>query len=1001
MNTMANGKPRIIMADVLAAVVFLLACGVRIWGAWAGRNLAVVDASVVGLMARHMAALQDFPFFFYGQAYMGSLEPLAGAVMIRLLGPSGFAVSLGPVIFAAAALVFLWRWARDAAGPWGGLAALVAGLFGPAVYFHFQISPRGGYMVALFVDALALWAAARLAARLRAGERIGWGRYFALGLLTGLGMWSNMIVAPALLVAVLLLAHGMRGRIWRHAGGIAAGLAGFVAGFAPWLAYNLRHGWASMEMSQTAGHEPVRRTLVTLWGRFLMFQSGEIDPANFKLPLVLALAVLALAAVGAGVALVQFRRATLRENYARAAVILFCAAFPFVYAVSGFAKTHTARYWVPLAPGLALLAALACAVPGSRIRRGAAWGLLGLLTLVQGGAALRPLSVYDRHFVADFEAYRQVGEVLDQLGIDTLLAPVQFYPMNFALNERIAVSDGKQEFYKPILQRVELAEAPAYCSDYKGIGYFLNQLEIACDSRFSGGRGILWNLRRPAVALREISPEAVASLALDDGTDCRTALTDRNLDTRCSPVQTAGQFLDATFEWTFAVPQNLQAIRLVFAHGFGDTLFSVPQRIRIEARTGGEWRTVRTNEIIVPLEWSGRRVYYPSGLERLEYPLRVENAEAIRVGLLETRMLHGQRRWRLAEAMLFTAGEGTPPPMDAAAVDALGGRLRQEPPEAVIFAPRWLSNQLRRRGLIAENRLAGLVGHAFASDLLPRDGTVPADRPAVFVVESPFAPAARATLDRLGVRYAEEISGPWTLLAVAVGEWNADGRGLPPAIKWSGDAPLLGNSTVRAAAALHRLRFGAEPEKTQKALLAEIAQWRPSALSALPEDEVARLGGAAAVEIRRKETCFPAQPCTTEFANGIRLNGVEVDPPAAAPGGQIDVHLYWSAGEDFAAPAGEFVFLHLRDSRGEIVAQDDFPGVFQVWRYAALRPLPGECVEEIRHLVLPAGLPAGPLTLSAGLYHPGNGRRVKVLQTEAPALRRNAATWPTLLQVGP
>ena len=68
--------------------------------------------------------------------------------MVRLLGSTGFAVALGPALFAAAALFFLWRWARDAAGPWGGLAAALAGLFGPLAYFQFQTAPRGGYMVA-------------------------------------------------------------------------------------------------------------------------------------------------------------------------------------------------------------------------------------------------------------------------------------------------------------------------------------------------------------------------------------------------------------------------------------------------------------------------------------------------------------------------------------------------------------------------------------------------------------------------------------------------------------------------------------------------------------------------------------------------------------------------------------------------------------------------------------------------------------------------------------
>ena len=86
---------RLARADRWALAALLLGVAARIWGAWACRFLVVPDTAVVGLMARHMAALKEFPVFFYGQAYMGSLEPLASALLVRLLGPTGFAVTLG------------------------------------------------------------------------------------------------------------------------------------------------------------------------------------------------------------------------------------------------------------------------------------------------------------------------------------------------------------------------------------------------------------------------------------------------------------------------------------------------------------------------------------------------------------------------------------------------------------------------------------------------------------------------------------------------------------------------------------------------------------------------------------------------------------------------------------------------------------------------------------------------------------------------------------------
>ena len=992
MNREANPSRRDALADRLALAAFLLGVAARVWGAWATRFLVVPDTAVVGLMARHMAALKELPIFFYGQAYMGSLEPMASAVWVRVLGSSGFAVNLGPVLFAAAALFFLWRWARDAAGPWGGLAALVAGLFGPPVYFQFQMAPRGGYMVALFVDALAICAAARLAARLRAGEDVRAGRYFALGILAGIGMWSNLIVVSALATAALLLAHGMRGKLWRHLAGIGAGLAGFVLGFAPWLAYNVRYGWASLDMSQISGHEPLAQALRSSWERFLMLQNAEIGLPGSQWPLILALAGLALAGAGAAVALAQGRRAGLRENYARAGALVFCAIFAVVFATSGFTRTPTARYWVPLVPGLAVLSAVACAAAARRAGRGAAWGLLGLLALAQGVGVVASVRAYLPRAQATQGAYLQIGQALDGIGVDALMAPIQLFPLNFALEERVAVSNGKQKFYEPILRGAELAEAPAYASDFNGIETFLRQHAAQSEAVAAGGRRLLWNVQRPGGLWREIPAAATASLRDGAGADWAARLQDRRLDTEWAP----GTGKDAELEWTFAAPQDIEAIQLVFAHGMAEEAFDFPRRIRIEVKQNGEWRPLLADAPLIPLEWSGPRVYFPSGFARPEFRVAETGVEALRVALLDTQTQGRSMGWRLAELHAQALEPGGRPALEAGALEDTVHAL---PPEAMVFAPRWLSNQMLTRRWVPEAQLPGLAGRVFGSTPeTPREGTIRPDRPAVFIVEPPHATATRETLEALGVPHRAEEIGGWTLFSVAAGGWAADGLDLPPPAMWTGDALLMGNSAARVGEALRRLRAGGEAEAAERALLGEIQRWRPSALSALPEERVVLIGGESARQVRRAEAQFPAEPCPTAFANGIRLEGVAVDPADVPAGGQVAVQLYWSAGPELEA-GEEVVFIHLRDQDGQIVAQDDYRGSPLLWGSPLVRPPAGECVVETRRLGIPATAAPGPLSLSVGLYQPKNGRRVKVEGTQAPEVRRNAVVWPEKLRI--
>ena len=996
MDAQPHNPRRIEIADLLAWAVMALGLAARVAGAWAARAVAEPDPAVVALMARHMAALRDFPVFFYGQAYMGSLEPAASALAVALLGSTGFAVNLGPVLFAVLALFFLWRWARDAAGPWGGLAAVAAGWFGPLAYFQFQFAARGGYMVALFVDALAIFAAARLAARLRAGERVGWLRWFGLGLLAGVGAWSNLIVAAALGAAVLLLLHGLRGKFWRQPAGIGAGLAGFVVGFSPWLAWNARHGWASLAMSQIGGHAPLREALANSWDRFLILQESRYVDGDARGPLLLALAALGLAALGAATACARRRAATPRENYARAGAVLFCALFAAIFATSGFTRTHTARYWVPLVPGLAVLAGFACAAPRRRALRIAARLLLVALTARQGVLAAKSLAAANRKSVAQLEAYRELGAALVRTGATALLAPLQLYPLNFALDERFAVSNGRQTFYEPILRKAELAEVAAYASDFNGIGPFLAQAGATYETIPAGGRSIVWNVRRPPLDLREIPAEEISALRDGAGAELKGVLVDGNLDT----VWTPGAQADATLEWTFAHPRDVHSVQFLFAHPMGAEAFDFPRRVRIEAEIGGQWTPLLTNAPVIPLEWSGPRLYHPTGFARPEFRVEARGARALRATFPGDPRAGRGLAWRLAEAVALESDGRFERRFTAKAVTALADWLRQQAPVGAVYAPRWISNQLLADGHVPEDRLAGLAGGVFAAGGLPRDGAIAADRANVFIMEPRHEAAARRTLAAHGAQFWQTPVDKWSVFTVAAGGWQMDGLALPPAAVWTGETLLAGRAVARAAAAVRRLRAGGESDESQRALLAEVVRWRPSALSALPEEQVRQLGGDEAVRVRRETAPETTKPCATEFINGVRLESLVVEPAEARAGGQIEVRLHWSAGETFAA-GQEIVFIHVRDARGKIVAQDDYRGSALLWGDPSLRPVPGETVAEIRRLAIPAGTAPGPLDVAVGLYQPKNGRRVKVLSSAAPAVRRRAAVWPAAVRVAP
>ena len=152
----------------------LLALGavVRLFGAWCYRGNFHPDAGIVALMAKHMAEGRGFPVFYYGQPYMGSLEPMVAAVFCRLFGCSGLVVCMGTALFAFLLLPVVYAWAKDGDGKTAGIAAMAYCLVGTGGYFHYMSSTRGGgYAAMLLLGTSVIWLSGRIVAWEHRGER--------------------------------------------------------------------------------------------------------------------------------------------------------------------------------------------------------------------------------------------------------------------------------------------------------------------------------------------------------------------------------------------------------------------------------------------------------------------------------------------------------------------------------------------------------------------------------------------------------------------------------------------------------------------------------------------------------------------------------------------------------------------------------------------------------------------------------------------------------------
>ncbi|MFC5922435.1 hypothetical protein [Micromonospora vulcania] len=208
------------------------------------------DEATMGLAALHIARGQDFPIWFYGQQYMGTLEAYLAAPVFALTGgPSLLGLRLPVLALYALFLLLTWRLTLRLTGDrWFGLLVVALLALGSDRVVKNQLIAGGGYpeMNAAGV-ALALLAVDLAAGR--PGRRLA--RWAAWGFLAGLLVWVDPLVLPyvAAIGAVLL---GFR---WRELRGAAGGLLGVtvLVGAAPMLVHSLVAGQAPLDAMLSAG----------------------------------------------------------------------------------------------------------------------------------------------------------------------------------------------------------------------------------------------------------------------------------------------------------------------------------------------------------------------------------------------------------------------------------------------------------------------------------------------------------------------------------------------------------------------------------------------------------------------------------------------------------------------------------------------------------------------------------------------------------------------------
>jgi hypothetical protein len=199
------------------------------------------DEGIIGLMALHI--LRGEPqLMLWGLPRMGGLEAYLASFIFYLFGPSTWALQFSLVLVSSVILFTIYALGKKMGGPKAGIIAAAYWAIPPVFLSFTEDYLTGGHLEAVLAGALVLYSTCTFSSLNTRSK--GFILIALVGVLSGIGFWSSLLIMPFLLAAAVGLVGTRPRLLWSPLPW--TGIIGYLLGSLPFWSWNLRHDFNTL-----------------------------------------------------------------------------------------------------------------------------------------------------------------------------------------------------------------------------------------------------------------------------------------------------------------------------------------------------------------------------------------------------------------------------------------------------------------------------------------------------------------------------------------------------------------------------------------------------------------------------------------------------------------------------------------------------------------------------------------------------------------------------------